>query len=191
MNDKVFLIGFNKCGNTSFTTAFKQSHIKSIQWDRGRLAQSFLKNKNTGLDPLSDYKQYQFYSDMIHLDYEIVYEAFLDFEYLYEYYPDAYYILNTRNMSDWIISRVNHPKFLERYKSVLNTNDNDVVFEFWIEQWSNHHTSVRQFFKGNEKFMEYDINLNDFQELKDFLPNNMLKLNVFPHSNSTAPRLKK
>ena len=37
-----------------------------------------------------------------------MYEGFRHFEYLHKLFPEAKFILNTRNVEDWLFSRLDH-----------------------------------------------------------------------------------
>lgn len=79
---KYFVIGFNKTATTSFHTLFLQNGIKSqhteYQWDTDTF------------DAFSDGGEDQNY---LNLD---------------QKYPDAVFILNTRRLDDWLMSRFKH-----------------------------------------------------------------------------------
>ena len=41
---KIFQIGFNKCATVSLHKFFESNGLKSIHWDKGRLAKTIYKN---------------------------------------------------------------------------------------------------------------------------------------------------
>ncbi|MDL2193033.1 hypothetical protein QQF40_16780 [Cobetia sp. LC6] len=167
---KIFIIGFNKCGTTTFSDFFNSCGVKSSHWDGGKIAERFYKRKSEAKDPFLDYADSIVLSDMMSLTFHSLKEPYKDFEYIYQNYPDSYYILNTRNIFDWIKSRVNHG-LVPRYKSVFNLGSESEVVQLWISEWYQHHSKVVNFFqeRPNSNFMIYDLNKSTPKELVEFL----------------------
>jgi hypothetical protein len=80
---KIFVIGFNKTGSTSLFNLFENLKIKSV---------------HTYLPVISIIDDYDAFTDGYHINFE---------EYYYKC-PDSLFILNTRPMSKWLISRYKH-----------------------------------------------------------------------------------
>ena len=82
---KIFVIGFNKTGTTSINRLLQLENIKSIH----------------SITPvLKIINKYDAFTDGTHLNFK---------EY-YKRYPDSVFILNTRSIYSWILSRYKHAK---------------------------------------------------------------------------------
>ena len=99
---KYFVIGFNKAATTTMHELFLFNGLRSQH------------------DNKWDLEKYDCFSDNEHISI---------FSSLYVKYPDAKFILNIRNLRDWITSRVNHCII---YKTIYNSNKADE----WIWKWS-------------------------------------------------------
>lgn len=88
--EKIFVIGFNKCATTTIHHLFKKNNLKS--YHQGT------KYKEVKWKTLID--DYKCFSD-IKFTPKLVKE-------LHQTYPNALFILNTRNINKWIISRFEH-----------------------------------------------------------------------------------
>ena len=64
--NKIFQIGFNKCGTLSLWNLFNSySKLKSIHWDYGNLAQTIYNNIYSDIYlPLDSYEDYTYFGDM-------------------------------------------------------------------------------------------------------------------------------
>jgi len=85
---KIFVIGFNKTGTSSLHELFKRSNINSV---------------HTTKPIIEIIDKYDAFTDGDHINFEDYYNK----------YPDSLFILNTRPISNWLISR---------YKHALRTN---------------------------------------------------------------------
>ena len=117
---KIFVIGFNKTGTCSFDSLFRDLGIKSIHTDK---------------PIMSIIDKYDAFSDGDHYCFE---------EY-YNKYPDSLFILNTRPISNWLISRYKHAHYHKFYKcwcwpvSKEKTNT-------WIRERELHYQHILDFF---------------------------------------------
>jgi hypothetical protein len=141
---KIFFIGFHKTGTGYYNSLFKKLGFRSLHhwiWTRGN---SLVLRR---------------------------YDVFLDgclhrYETLYRKYPDAFYILNTRELTDWLVSRMKWNQ--ERYGhfpqwclSIMNLYHryswgNDCYFNLelvkeWILERQKYHHEVRAFFESKQK----------------------------------------
>ena len=176
---KIFQIGFNRCGTLCLYNFFKQNKIPSIHWDNGNLSLTIKRNKEQNKPLLSGYDDYIFFSDMEHFDDDmgVFYSHVYYYKLLDKQYPDSKFILNTRNIGNWIISRLNHefrgmPGFYANYiMSRLNINFNQLL-DKWRLEWDNHHKEVKEYFKGREDdLLIFNIEKDDPQKIVDFLKN--------------------
>jgi carbonic anhydrase len=62
--NKIFQIGFNKCGTVSLYHFFEDNGLKPIHWDMGMLATTIKYNHNNNLPLLKGYEKYDVFTDM-------------------------------------------------------------------------------------------------------------------------------
>lgn len=120
---KIFVIGFNKTASTTLHKLFRTNDLKSqhaTDWD------------------LSNY---DCFSDNGNLH---------DFKQLNNLYKDAIFILNTRNLTNWLISRFKHG---HRQSERLNRNKNwaypctSELASQWINDRELYYSQVLEYFK--------------------------------------------
>lgn len=191
---KVFFIGFNKTATTSLNGLFKDSgyvtyHNVKHRRSKTNLAkvihENYVANKKllTGLD------DGEVFSDMIFSTFEHYIEANKYYRILDQQYPESYFILQTRNENAWIQSRLNHkfkPSFIERCKSALNINSTEELINYWIDIRRKHHTEVKEYFSNSKQFLEFNIDTNNIETLKNFVaPNYVLNTAYWKRRNVT------
>ena len=132
---RIFQIGFNRCGTTTLIRFFQANNLKCLHWGRGSIAAGIEAARLEGKPLLSYVDGYFAYGDMEFVEVESeskkllkkkpfrrLYKnlpkdnltpiyAFENFRELDKQYPGSKFILNTRNVEDWINSRI---RFLER-----------------------------------------------------------------------------
>ena len=89
---------------------------------------------------------------------------------LHAQFPDAYFILQTRNMYSWLLSKKNHKEgaYIQRVMQYHNLSQDDMLT--WFEKDRNEHElNVRSYFKTSDKFLDYDIDKDNITKLIDFL----------------------
>jgi len=163
---KIFIVGFNKCGTRALHQFFADNGLKSVHWDNNALALSMWDQIRKGENPTAKYPTVQVFSDM-----ECVsefsmppIEIFLHFEKLYEWYPNAYFVLNTRSIERWVISRIYHLDgyLLECWKHHYGTRDVLEVITRWRKSWMEHHKNVRQFFADKPgSLLEFNLDTDE------------------------------
>lgn len=133
-NQKIFVIGFNKTATTTFHELFIKNGLKSSHngsyWD---------------LD------KYDCFSDNGDLR---------NFQNLHKIYPEAIFILNTRPLNKWLISRFEHGA-----RHFLNNNKHNWAFPYsdkkaiaWAKNRSNYYLKVLHFFeKKTQNLIIVDI----------------------------------
>lgn len=204
---RIFLIGFNKCGTTSFHEFFRANGISSVHWRANTLAMSIHRHLQSGHRPLLDgLDHWTAYTDMVCIPgspwdssnsdgYPLV-EACKSFRELQFSYPQSLFILNTRDPMDWVRSRLQHDqgRFAEAYRLALAANgvetEADLV-RYWLQEWHDHHAQVLDYFRGDnrQRFLFFHIEHTPHQELFDFLnPHFSLSHRTFPHHHRTNPR---
>lgn len=162
MSPYIFIIGFNKCATRSFHEFFLKNNYKSIHWDEGKIATSIVNNYEKTIKVLTGYdKKYQVFSDMIFLDHKLLIEGNAFYRQMDIDYPESLFIYNTRNIDNWIQSRLNHTNgkysFLERYKSVFNIQGTDDVIKQWKETRLNFEDELDKYFRGRKNLIVIDI----------------------------------
>lgn len=170
--DPIFQIGFNKCGTTSLHHFLLASGIPSLHWAQGLLAERMVARMEAGQDPLRDFPHTIGFTDMVALRLGRLVEPYKRFETLHRWYPDALFILNTRDRENWIASRAAHEFRGNRLRAVyakcLEISEEEVA-DFWRAEWDSHHTLVRAYFRSAPNFLEFNIELDDPQELVAFV----------------------
>ena len=117
---KIFVIGFNKTGTTSFNILFRNFGIKSIHTTKPVM--DIIDN----FDAFTDGNHYNF------------------IEY-YNKYPDSLFILNTRPIYKWLISRYKHAEihdFKECWCWPVSIEKTDK----WIIEREEHYNNILNFF---------------------------------------------
>ena len=199
---RIYVIGFNRCGTRSLTTAFKQAGIGCVHWDRNQLMLAILSDlRRTGRINLSaHYPGSNAFLDLIHVPEHgesgdhILTEGTLLHQQLIDSDPEAYFILNTRHVEDWLASRCRHlnGSFLEIYRRHLSRIQGrefsvDDVLQDWRRMWHQAHADIIGRFQREPQLrgLVYDIQLTPFQTLKQFLaPDYTLVGDALPRSGN-------
>lgn len=208
--NKIFQIGFNKCGTVSLYHLFNKctkQNISSVHWDYGKLAFSMWSNLYNKKPLLNNYTQHSVFTDMEAFiydnnKYQYLY-MFKYFDVLDQQYPNSKFILNTRSIDGWIISRLNHsnnyiinngmpnkmnqniPYYIMFMKAYNINNLSDLIYR-WKEEWYNHHSKVKEYFKSRPSdLLVFDIEKDNMYKIKNFLPNIEFTVEKFPLVNKT------
>lgn len=93
-------------------------------------------------------------------------------------YPESRFILNVRNVDDWVMSRLKH---YSRYPGIVRKSYGSVDLEkVWREEYSIHHESVIDYFKNRDNLLVYDIDHDDASKIKEYFSDLSFKLSKFP-----------
>jgi hypothetical protein len=141
---KYFVIGFNKTATTSMHELFLLNGLSSQH------------DNNWDLD------NYDCFSDCF------PYNRFKEYN-LTVKYPDAKFILNIRNMKDWIISVVNHCIIYKIQKEELNRKNTE-----WIWSWFYPVSRTKILYKIRER----NNHIKEVLEYFTQMPNNLIILDV-------------
>jgi hypothetical protein len=202
---KVFFIGFNKCGTKTVTHFFRANgyrsahcrarlpiydHLPRRLWLTGTkpIAKVMETNVAAGKPILSGLPRYRVYSDLTHVRAGRAIEGVRHFKLLHAEYPDSYFILNTRPVDNWVRSRERHDDgdFIDRYARALDMT-HDEVRDHWRDMFVQHSRLCKEYFSGNPKFMEFDIERDGPEQLKDFCrPDFDLDADNWTHKGATA-----
>ncbi len=171
--NRIFQIGFNKCATRSIGHFLKANGLTAADWMKGALAISIRDAVRDGTKPLAEWPDVNVFTDMERVSGVDLIEGYRYFKELDAAYPGAKFILNTRNMEDWIKSRHAHGKggYTAAYRRFLGLSDNDQVFDRWRRDWLAHHLAVLDYFSGDKRaqLLIWDIDAPNFGEIERFV----------------------
>ena len=172
--NKIFIIGFNKCGTRTLNQFFRRNRIRGIHGDGGRLASTMVSNLIDGREILEGYAdRFIVFSDMIFISDQICIEGNSFFRVLDQHYPGSAFILNLRDIEAWIKSRANHSnrkgRFLDKTRAIIGPADDETIFAHWRRQWQRHVEDVERYFAGRDNLLKFDIAKDNPQAIADFL----------------------
>lgn len=184
LQPKVFFIGQNRTATKSLSRLFIRGGYKSWHYSYHfdtdpstglSIAEKMKDNKAAGKDPLYDIAHAEVYSDMhFHRD-DVWYDGIKDFQPLYTQYPNAYFIMQTRPMEDWLLSKKNHKDgaYIERCCEYHGKNVEEML-EWFREERLAHEERVRYFFAGPMKkkyanFLEWDLEEDSIDKIIEFV----------------------
>ncbi|MFN3525570.1 MAG: hypothetical protein ACK4YU_05730 [Paracoccus sp. (in: a-proteobacteria)] len=161
MQPKFFQIGFHKCGTTFIARLFDMNGIPAAHWLEGALAEDIAYAKLTGRKPLARWADDTVaFTDMESVRFlnTPVIEAFRDYAFLDQHYPGSVFLLNTRRVEDWIVSRYLHRggAYARSYAAQIGVPLGDLA-DIWAADWDAHLAEVRAHFAGRAEFIEIDI----------------------------------
>jgi len=122
---KIFVIGFNKTGTSSLHQLFIELGIKST---------------HSVVPVMSIINNFDAFTDGDHFNFK---------EY-YNKYPDSLFILNTRPISKWLISRYKHAKF-HKFKESWCWPISEEKTNKWITEREIHYQNIYDFFLDKPK----------------------------------------
>jgi len=183
---RIFIIGFNRTGTRSLDNFFSKNGLTTIHWDQGRIARKIKKNHDRDIPILKDYPDTLVFSDME--DYKrLNYAHVTYFKDLYHQYPDSKFILNTRDIENWINSRNNHLKgwYVKELCKLIGT-DKDGLNIRWRNDYYSHHKEVSDFFKDKpNKLVIFDIETDNIQKIINFISEYNLDKKLYEHIGKT------
>ena len=192
--NKIFQIGFNKCGTTSIHEVFCTSKIHIIHWDNGLLAQTIKKNiDNNHIPLLGQYHNYNIFSDMEFISNDkmiFIYQNY--FKDLDIAYPNSKFILNIRPLNNWINSRLNHTikepfDYQKIYMKFYKLNNTEELVDLWKREWDTHITNVITYFYNRPNdLLIFDIENDNFQLFINFFYDILFSFNQLPKTNTTV-----
>jgi len=166
---KIFLIGPNKCGTSTFHAFFEANRISSVHWDHGEviLAATMSINISKNRPVLRGIDQFTAYSDLCFHSWHAWIEAATFFREFHAEYPDAFFILNDRDTERWIASRRTHPDMLARALRFYGGTQDDVEAR-WRTFLEGHRRQALAYFAGNPRFLHFDIERDPPEKLVAF-----------------------
>ena len=201
---RIFLIGFNKCGTTSFHDYFSANGISSVHWRANTLALALHQNNQNGRPLLSGMERWTAYTDMncipgspwdaSNSTGQPLIEGCRFFRELHRDYPDALFILNSRDPLQWVRSRMKHDggRFAKAYLTALandGIHNKRQLKQRWLEDWHIHHSEVLRHFHQNttKNFLLFHISETPVKKLNRFLDRHFyIKYRQFPHHHRSS-----
>jgi len=158
----VFCIGFNKCGTTTIFNFFRGNGFPSVHNAGGRLAIQMLNNSLQRRRIMAGFdEKYRCFSDMVWVNDRIALEGNWYFRLMDRDYPGSRFIYNTRDMDKWLASKYKWigpaGSYLERYKLILNTRNDDDVIEYWRSRRLLFEKEMFAYFKDRKDLLVLDI----------------------------------
>lgn len=142
---KIFFIGMHKTGTSTITKTLNANGLNCLH---NPLWMTWSKQKDK-----IKLNQYDVYSDGWTVNYQ-----WLDSEF------DAWFVLNTRNLKSWLISRWNHrnrrnkqPEYLKKVSGGKKLDNSEHAVIEWILERNEYHKHMIQYFSKKPNFMTLDI----------------------------------
>jgi hypothetical protein len=174
---RIFVIGLNRCGTVSFHRFFLRNRIKSAHYAANlenkkiNLAKLLINNLTIGHEPVRGLEEIIAFSDMSYADNTVYIDGSRLYKSIYEYYSDSYYILNVRDVENWLRSRFNHKNgsLAVRSCSIYGCSSEELR-EIWRAQFVKHEEDVLNFFSHNGgNLLYFDIEKDDPKAIRTFL----------------------
>lgn len=147
MKGKIFCIGMDKTGTTSLHKALNILGLKSVHniCDKGDIKEIIINNNKYDRMLLFGIEEYDAYSDWSHRSTS---HLFKEFD---RQYPGSKFILTTRDLEDWMISREKHvrrtPDLKELQKKYDYSHYWNMDKEAWRKEWLDLHEDALSYFK--------------------------------------------
>lgn len=197
MINKIFIIGFNKCGTRTLHHFFKNNGLASCHYkcenenkNKKNIASQIYKNKYENKLLLDGIDHYDVYSDMENIySNTLLYAQYL-FKELDTQYSNSKFILNTRNVEKWLTSRQKHPhgegKYVEICKEKLGLS-NEEILKHWEKEWYDHHIDVIEYFIDRpNNLLIFDIEQETPDKIVDFFKEHIeLDSSKYSHRGKT------
>ena len=168
--NKLFFIGFNKTATSSLDHLLRKNGYKCIHWmtEEIFLAKQMKMNVDASLPILQGIGEFDVYSDFTFVSNESVIEGNQFYKDLHREYPGSWFILNIRDANSWLLSRLRHPTFAERYATATNLSIPELV-EYWRTLKIQTEKDIVKYFEGYSKFAIFDIESDTYMDLANVL----------------------
>lgn len=189
MREKVFQIGFNRCGTRFMHQFLDHLQYRTVHWDGGRLAHTMMENFKNNERLLKGYdERFDAFSDME--DYQSnLYAHMIFYRILDEQYPGSRFILNTRALDVWIAKRLENTDYVHHSMAYHHFNTVGQMVEKWRRDWTRHHENVIAYFgesRIGKDLLIYDVDQDNPQKLFVFLADRMVVQRTFEHFFHTS-----
>ncbi len=165
MKEKNFCIGLNKTGSTSLHHAFLMLGYNSVHYQckAGNLKEIIKNNYQSNNLLLTGIEDYDVY-----LDWSNKHTHHL-FRELDKQYPGSRFILTTRDLEDWLISREKHVNRTPNIRQLRQQFPNDTWYncdkEAWKKEYDRHHDEVKKYFSERSRdFLVFNVFKGDSWE---------------------------
>lgn len=180
---KLFFIGFNKTGTSTYYELFKTilQSTHNIEWCE-------VSNNNDKKSFMEYFKRYDCYSD----------GQLANYQRLDDYFPESKFILNTRGLYDWLFSLIKHIENLRKTritihdnwyisKEYINSNDKMDIIIKWIKKRNKYHKKCIKYFTYRSNFLILNINdKNLYTKLSDFTKLPISNENIVANEGSSS-----
>jgi hypothetical protein len=149
---RVFGIGLNKTGTSSFHEAMTILGYESLHWGGPPVHKLVQAALDDGLPLLANLDQrYDAFSDIGLLSRR--------FKMLDRQYRGSHFVLTVRPIDEWVDSRRRHVENNVRRKARGEYDGTFLVVDEpkWRNEWTSHLANVRAYFEGRSDFLEIDI----------------------------------
>ena len=176
---KVFCIGFNKMGTSSLNQYFIDHGMKSLHstdwW--------YWKD-------ISNFKKYDCFTDGYERYNNVA--TFPDLDLLEKNFKDCKFILQTRSLFDWMVSRVNQGSYNYLIGLKSKEIDDEVMFR-WIEDRNYWYNKVHEYFEDKSNLIIINIKDNNEEKINRFLglKDNSIKIKKMHQSTKSKKSLTK
>lgn len=182
---RIFFIGFNKCGSRSFAQLCQRAGFNAYHGGNfDPLSLLIPINMALGRKCLEGFEHYQAFSDSMNLS-----KSFRELD--RDYPSGSKFVLNTRNVTNWLVSRLNHGNGV--YVEYMNfLNNRNLEWHEWVELWREefleHERQVMEYFRGRDDvFLRYDIETDKLSKFKEFIGQHYFKnQEMLPHKGKTS-----
>lgn len=180
--NKIFIIGFNRCGTRSLHYFFKNNGLPAVHWDNDNLVKVMESNIKKGNKLLSNgrtinkkvntdcsYEKAQVFSDITY--HPLNKDAKDYYQRLDKDYPNSKFILNIRNVDDWIESRKKHSngKIVEQLTKFHNCSV-EKLESIWRDMWQSSINDIKSYFGSRPNdLLIFDINHDGVEQITSFL----------------------
>lgn len=190
--NKIFQIGFNRCGTTSLAAFFEANGLRSLHWkvpsgpNAGRnlalLGHENLWDKSKRV--FEGVEDFDFFSDMEFVSSHLITNLYEKFDLIDQHYPGSRFILNVRDPDAWIASRLQHgqrpseiySEYIKRWMDCYQC-DEEKLIDLWKTHFECHCERVLKYFKGREEqLLIFRLGETPVSKLEEFLPDIQFKV---------------
>lgn len=168
----VIFLGFNKTATRSIHRLMQENGFPAVHWEGNQLGKQILTNRSKGDRLLRGFEDRRSFTDLNYVSDSFFFEPNSLFREFKRDYPDAFFVLNNRDTEKWIESRMKHGGglFAKRHKRIRGLETDTQLAEEWRAEKQKHESLVREFFKKDTHFLEFDIGDKTFcKQLGKFL----------------------
>lgn len=169
---KLFQIGFN-FGAADFTNElFDRNGYGVASWEGGELAREIFYAKNASWKPFLGRPRTTLFSNMecVHDPSAPMLEGFKHFAYLSKVFPDSLFLLDRRNLDDWLDARAAHQdgRYLGYFASYYGLTEQGVL-DRWAGDWLRHYERCNAYFGDSPRLIRFDLDHEGPSDLIDKL----------------------